>query len=187
MKNRQRDFVAYVLSLIEDATLHPVVQAFFDAVPEPFWTAPASSSGRFHPDYALGEGGLVRHTLVALTVGLDLARIYGMTSPQETDAIVIALACHDAYKGGESNEWTTTVPVHPALAASYLWEHGANQTLAWAGMAIETHMSMWTNGAALAVGHDLNAMQSLVATADYVASRKYLVPDDDLAQLLLLF
>ena len=27
-----------------------------------FFTIPASSSGKFHPSFSLGEGGLVRHT-----------------------------------------------------------------------------------------------------------------------------
>ena len=31
-------------------------------LPAYFFTVPASSSGKYHPSYALGDGGLVRHT-----------------------------------------------------------------------------------------------------------------------------
>ncbi len=37
-------------------------------LPEYFFTVPASSSGKYHPSYALGDGGLVRHTKAAVTI-----------------------------------------------------------------------------------------------------------------------
>ena len=35
-------------------------------LPDYFWHVPASSSGKYHPEYALGNGGLARHSLSAL-------------------------------------------------------------------------------------------------------------------------
>lgn len=37
-----------------------------------FYHAPASSTGKYHPDYALGDGGLYRHTEAAVKIAHDL-------------------------------------------------------------------------------------------------------------------
>lgn len=43
-----------------------VERAYRTCVPMDFFTQPASSSGKYHPSYALGVGGLVRHTKAAM-------------------------------------------------------------------------------------------------------------------------
>ena len=68
-------------------------------IPSYFWTIPASSSGKYHPITDLGEGGLVRHSLMVYRVALDL-----LESKQDTtidrDDIIIAALFHDCCKQG---------------------------------------------------------------------------------------
>ena len=41
-------------------------------LPDYFFLVPASSTGKYHPDYALGEGGLLRHTKAAVRIAHEL-------------------------------------------------------------------------------------------------------------------
>ena len=57
------------LSLIKDNSIRKFVEDFLNQVPEYFFNVAASSTGKYHPDYALGEGGLIRHTKAATRIG----------------------------------------------------------------------------------------------------------------------
>ena len=76
----------------------------------------ASSTGRYHPSYALGNGGLVRHskaaTLFAKTL-LGLEQNNCFTS-DEKDLILTALILHDGLKHGNDGS-SFTVAEHPTL------------------------------------------------------------------------
>ena len=49
------------INLIVDEDLRMAVKSYMEeAVPAYFWTDGASSSGKYHPQFAQGEGGLVR-------------------------------------------------------------------------------------------------------------------------------
>lgn len=50
------------LNLIKNVDLRKLVELSLQSAPDYFFTIPASSTGKYHPQYALGEGGLVRHT-----------------------------------------------------------------------------------------------------------------------------
>ena len=41
-------------------------------LPEYFFEVPASSTGKYHPEYALGDGGLLRHSKAAMRIGYEL-------------------------------------------------------------------------------------------------------------------
>ena len=51
------------LDLIVNDDLRMAVKSYMDEeTPDYFWTDGASSSGKYHPQFSQGEGGLVRHT-----------------------------------------------------------------------------------------------------------------------------
>ena len=56
------------LDFISNDVIHDFVSVALDKLPEYFWSVPASSSGKYHPSYALGNGGLVRHTIAAVNI-----------------------------------------------------------------------------------------------------------------------
>lgn len=100
------------LTLIKSSTIRQIVAEQLAEAPEYFFHVPASASGKYHPSYALGEGGLVRHTKAAVQIAKDLFRAglaewyaaYDSDSflPAEEfqDAAYAALILHDTYKLG---------------------------------------------------------------------------------------
>jgi hypothetical protein len=182
MKER---FIAHVCALLgTDMELIGAVSSKLRSVPDAFWTAPASSSGKYHPIFAQGEGGLVRHTLAVIHIARDLAAAYGIKDDKGMAIITVAAAFHDTYKGGvESTPEWKTVTDHPDLAAQQwldtLESHWLQDNIY---DAIINHMSMWGSSAvALSMMTDY---QACVSTADYIASRGYLCPVRELGELL---
>ena len=55
-------------------------------VPDYFARIPASATGKYHPNYALGYGGLVRHTLVAAAAAYDISRLEYLRKSAHTSA-----------------------------------------------------------------------------------------------------
>ena len=78
---------------------------------------PASSSGKYHPSYALGDGGLVRHTKAAMAVAHELFNLemfQKQFSETEQDLILLSLILHDGKKQGGGNG-KHTVFEHPCM------------------------------------------------------------------------
>ena len=111
------------LNLIKDKTLADNVRLFLDeVVPEYFFQIPASSSGKYHPWYSLGYGGLVRHTKAAVRMAVELFGIYKF--PERTkDLIIMALVLHDSVKKGYEKEERYTRFDHPLIAADFIKSH----------------------------------------------------------------
>ena len=62
------------LALIKSESLRKVVYDYMsdaDYVPDYFWTDGASASGKFHPKFSHGIGGLVRHTKAVVLFAED--------------------------------------------------------------------------------------------------------------------
>ena len=49
------------LNYIKDANIKLFASKVVEILPSYFFTIAASSTGKYHPQYALGEGGLLRH------------------------------------------------------------------------------------------------------------------------------
>lgn len=58
---------------IGDPKIQEIVEECLQKCPKEFYTMPASTTGKYHPPFALGEGGLVRHTLAACCWAKDIA------------------------------------------------------------------------------------------------------------------
>ena len=97
------------LSLIRDKNIKNFVITCFDKFcPDYFWTCPCSTSGKYHPQVALGVGGLIRHTKLAVWWGIKLLRalgtspeLKGITSRQLQDEVIATLLMHDMIKNGK--------------------------------------------------------------------------------------
>lgn len=87
------------LYLIDKENLKDLVQKCLDRAPEYFYTMPASTTGKYHPEYSLGEGGLVRHTKAAVKIAKSLLDLE-MYAPlaKSKDQIIAALILHDSVK-----------------------------------------------------------------------------------------
>ena len=175
-----------------------------ERLPEYFFHIPASSTGKYHPIYALGEGGLVRHTKAAMGIfhSLTRARIheyYQHTSVVNDedfmDAGLLALLLHDGFKSGVPLDFASenaghSQHEHPLIAAQFVKnaitdfmneeDVSSNDlsVLTAASNAIASHMGCWTtskySSAVLPSPAYGTWLDQMVHLCDYLASRKSL-------------
>jgi hypothetical protein len=90
-------------------------------LPDYFYEVAASSTGKYHPAYALGEGGLVRHTRAALVIAEELFKNDTIQNfdDLEKDIIRVSLLLHDGVKHGVNGS-AHTVASHPLEVVKYL-------------------------------------------------------------------
>ena len=158
-------------------------------MPDYFFVVPASSTGKYHPDYALGDGGLLRHSKAAIRIGYELLSdpaIGDKYTELEKDLMLMALLIHDGLKSGLEKEKYTRFD-HPLLMADFLMDNeevlGLEvEEIEFLGDVIKTHMGPWTKDYS---GNDVlekpkTKYQNFVHMCDFLASRKcILVPFDD--------
>ena len=158
-------------------------------LPNYFFTIPAASTGKYHPAYAQGEGGLLRHSKAAMRIGYELLSnpaIGDKYTDLEKDLMLMALLLHDGLKLGLPQEKYTRFD-HPILMANFVLEEADNLEVSkeeakFVADVIKTHMGVWTtdyNGNEI-LEKPRTKYQSFVHMCDYLASRKcILLPFDD--------
>lgn len=155
------------LNLISNTEIKKSVIEILRDLPDYFWNIPAASTGKYHPKYAQGPGGLVRHTRAATIIAADLFTIYEFSEIEE-DIILAALILHDGLKLGDP-EHRYTVAEHPTLMSSRIIHH--NPKFVRIAACVASHMGQWTNGLLPLPKTDL---EKFVHLCDYLASRKRL-------------
>jgi len=108
-RRRCLDVFAEELGLIKTPSLIEFVLQCYDAIcPESYWTRPASRTGKYHPDLARGDGGLVRHVKFGCFWADRLSRTLGNGKADSDpgshsryhDIAIAALLLHDVMKDG---------------------------------------------------------------------------------------
>ena len=56
------------LTYIKNNRYKENIKVLINLLPDYFFEIPASSTGKYHPYYATGKGGLVRHTKAAVRI-----------------------------------------------------------------------------------------------------------------------
>ena len=60
------------ISYIKDESKRRDIEYLINLLPDYFFLIPASSTGAYHPKFALTNSGLVKHTKVAVRIAIDL-------------------------------------------------------------------------------------------------------------------
>jgi hypothetical protein len=60
------------IELIKNPAIKNIAKQGVDLLPDYFFKVPASSTGKYHPSFALGEGGLYRHVRAAVGIAVEL-------------------------------------------------------------------------------------------------------------------
>lgn len=172
--------LAFIKSNIIDSDLQKFVIQIMNMLPGYFWTVPASSSGKYHPAFSLGEGGLVRHSILVARFARRIALAQGMTD-REQDLMTISGLIHDGMKQGEG-DGGHTVHEHPVLIANLLRENFAgNQDAEFIAHVVESHMGQWTTSkySEVVLPAPKDAYQCVLSAADMIAADKGLglLPD----------
>jgi len=179
------------LKQINNYTIRRFVEEILNELPEYFWTIPASSSGKYHPSYALGEGGLVRHTKATVKIADSLFELYHFDDI-EKDIIIASLILHDGFKSGyEGANNSHTRFEHPLIIGNYINEYdiydyceGSENydelldTMKYItteiASCVSCHMGKWRERDGLILPRPETEMQKFVHLCDYLASRKFI-------------
>ena len=165
------------LDYIKDADIKESLSIMIDTIPDYFFHIPASSTGKYHPSYATGDGGLLRHTKVVVRMAVELFGIYKFPSHTK-DLIIMACLLHDTIKKGIKEEQYTKFE-HPILAANNLRDHAKELKLSKEDIdfvcgCIESHMGRFNtseyNDVVLPIPQ--TPEQKFVHMCDYLGARK---------------
>lgn len=156
-------------------------KAVFDymktAVPPYFFHIGASSSGKYHPQFSQGEGGLVRHTKAVVMFLEELLRLssYAYIPEDYKDYAYAAAIMHDTCKYGFGEELDKTKYTDHAANAAANWEEFCEtmdyRPHPFIAMAIRAHMGQWTTNKD---EKPFTNIDRVVHLADYIASRSFI-------------
>lgn len=171
------------LNYIKEERIRNSTKIILDLLPDYFYEIPASSTGKYHPVFSLGDGGLVRHVKVAVRFAkelLDNPNIGGKYSEMEKNIMLMALILHDGLKSGLTHNRYTQAN-HPTLIKNFVNEHKdkinlTEEELELFGHVVESHMGPWNKD------YDGNEIlpvpktkcENFVHMCDYLSSKKFL-------------
>ena len=174
------DYFNREYNCIKDDKIREDLKYLVSNLPDYFFEIEASSTGKYHPKFASGEHGLVRHTKVAVRIAYELMNNPALNNftNREKDLILFALTLHDGLKCGNPKERYTRVD-HPLLASSFIKEHKdklslSDEDIDFVTSIISTHMGNWNtdyNGNEV-LPKPKNKYQRFVHMCDFLASRK---------------
>ena len=185
------------LKFIKDKNIRRFAIEAISMLPDYFFVVPASSTGKYHPEYSLGEGGLVRHTKSAVLFAktlLDLEMFDEQWNgdsdipwtvkftDEERDIIITALLLHDGVKHGlEGSKYT--ISTHPTEMVKFIKSNEKicklvdEYTLLKLCGCIASHMGEWNADYKTKeeiLPKPITPMEKFVHLCDYLASRRFL-------------
>lgn len=165
------------LSYIKNEEIQQSIKDILVNLPDYFYEIPASSTGKYHPKYAQGEQGLIRHTKAAVRIAIELFQLFEFNN-YEKDIIVGSLILHDGCKNGRNKIENHTIPTHPLEICELIEETIDNKKFYINDICecIISHMGKWNKDFD---GNEIlpkptSEIQFFVHLCDYLASRKCL-------------
>lgn len=165
------------INLIVNEDLRMAVKSYMEeATPDYFWTDGASSSGKYHPAFSQGMGGLVRHTKAVVMFAEELLRMssYSYMREEYKDYVIAACLVHDTAKYGVKEYDKAEYKNHaPAAAVAFdTWcislDYNCSEFLL---NAIASHMGQWSTKQE---DRPFTSIDRCVHMADYMASRSFI-------------
>ena len=187
MTEQQNNMVAPILSTIVNEDIREFAKVLVEGLPNYIWEVGASSTGKYHPAYSLGEGGLMRHQIAVvrfLNFFFELEQYNTLFSSREMDLMRVAGLVHDGRKSGEQSDYERskfTKFDHPIQMAnvirSYDGKYLNHDEIEFVAHCIASHMGQWNTDRKSSVVLDKpkDGYQFFVHLADYLASRKDLI------------
>ena len=176
-KKTLNELLSYEVAQIDDDDIRNFVKMTLDNVDPIHRIKPASSTGKYHPKYAAGEGGLIRHIKVVVRNVIELIRATPAVE-SEKDELIAAAIIHDMRKYPEGRDHEFTAFDHPALGGQWCKDHGF-ETI---GRLVAAHQGIWTTSRQMPGFENEQPRKFdewVLHYADYFASRAYLACDFD--------
>ena len=189
MNEEKEEMFLDELSYIKDDNYQEALLNIINMLPEYWFHEVASSTGKCHPEYALREGGLLRHSKAAMRIGFELLEnpaIGNKYTDREKDLMLMSLLVHDGLKLGLPQEKYTRFD-HPILMGKFIVDKReeiglSEEDAKFMNDVIKTHMGVWTkdyNGNEV-LEPPKTKYQNFVHMCDFLASRKsILLPFDE--------
>lgn len=171
------DYFSLELNYIQNDDIRKSTEVMINKMPDYFFKIEAASTGKYHPEYACGEGGLLRHTKSVVRIAVELFNIYKFDD-RVKDLIIMACILHDSLKKGVI-ESKYTLWDHPILAANFVRNSKDELSLSdddieFVSSAIASHMGRFNTSTYSDIILPLpkTPEQKFVHMCDYLASRK---------------
>ena len=189
MTNEKLDLVKPILDTFENEDIKKFAIVLLENLPEYIWHVGASSTGKYHPEYSLGEGGLMRHQMAVvrfLNFFFELEQYNSKLTSREMDLMRLAGLMHDGRKSGPQEEYEKSKYTkfdHPIQMAdvirSYDGQYLSHEELEMIADAISKHMGAWNTDkkSNIVLPKPNEKFSRMLHTADYLASRKCLTMD----------
>ena len=184
MTEQQNNMVAPILATIVNEDIREFAKVLVEGLPSYIWEVGASSTGKYHPVYSLGVGGLMRHQIAVvrfLNFFFELEQYKAQFTSREMDLMRVAGLVHDGRKSGEQADYERskfTKFDHPIQMAnvvrSYEGKYLNHDELVFIAHCIESHMGQWNTDrkSSVVLEKPKDGYQFFVHLADYLASRK---------------
>jgi hypothetical protein len=191
MTEQQKTLIEPILSTIENEDIRNFARVLVEGLPDYIWHVGASSTGKYHPAYSLGEGGLMRHQIAVvrfLNFFFELEQYQVPIGSRKMDLMRVAGLVHDGRKSGEQSDYERskfTKFSHPIQMAnivrSYDGKYLNHDEIDFIANCIESHMGQWNTEkkSSEVLPKPNNVYQHFVHLADYLASRKTLTMEFD--------
>lgn len=171
------------LEYIDNLRYRKSAEVLIGLLPDYFFSVAASSTGRYHPQFALGNGGLLRHTKTAVRIAKEMFGSESLTggySKDEKNLMIIALIVHDGLKYGVEKSESTKFE-HPVLICDYIKENKdktmfTDEDVQFLTHVISSHMGAYNTNenSEIVLNKPETSPQLFVHACDYLASRKFL-------------
>lgn len=171
------------INYIKDNNIKESAKILVKLLPDYFWHVEASSTGKYHPEFCLGDGGLVRHSKVVARIAYELLNIEMYRTnytEEERDLLIFSCLFHDGLKLGLNKERYTRFD-HPILMANFIKDNKDklklnDHQIEIITSSIATHMGEWVNdyNGNKVLDKPKTKYQKFVHMCDYLASRKFL-------------
>lgn len=184
MTKQQNDMVAPIFETITNEDIREFAGVLVEGLPSYIWEVGAASTGKYHPAYALGLGGLMRHQVAVvrfLNFFFELEQYNTKFTSREMDLMRVAGLVHDGRKSGEQPDYERskfTKFDHPIQMAnvirSYDGQYLNHDDIEFVARCVESHMGAWNTDrkSKTVLPKPMDEYQQIVHLADYLASRK---------------
>ena len=153
MNEERLALVRPVLDTFQNEDIKEFAIVLLDNLPEYVWHVGASSTGKYHPSYSLGEGGLMRHQIAVvrfLNFFFELEQYNSKLTSREMDLMRLAGLVHDGRKSGSQEDYNKSKYTkfnHPIQMAdvvrSYDGQYLTHDEITLVAETISRHMGAW--------------------------------------------
>lgn len=186
MIKERENFIQPILDTFENEDIREFAVALLEDLPDYIWQVGASSTGKYHPAYSLGEMGLMRHQVAVvrfINFFFELEQYQNEFTSRERDLVRLAGLIHDGRKSGSQEDYSKSKYTrfnHPLLMADVVRgfdeQYLSYDEVEVVANTISKHMGQWSTDkkSSIVLPKPDDKFSKMVHLADYLASRKSL-------------